>query len=200
MFSPAFYLSPWLYAISILIISIILTLIPLVKAMLQKVEPDKATPWFNDAIQLADQQERVIANFDRIKGTLVYWKNQAYAYSKLEDARLFWSILSSVLLPILVQVYDKSLLANIFFTTLTVWTGILVTFSYTLKAEQKYQGFRAIESDYYDISRELLDFTKKEPQELEAQVENYFKTVEKIREMARDVETGRPVSTKRILS
>lgn len=192
---------PWLYATIVLIIGVMITLVPLCRRFFKKVQLEDVRPWFEESDGLGNQRERVASHFERMRGTLVYWKNKAAAYRALENARIFWSILSSVTLPVLVQVYDSSaVFANVFFTGLTVWTGGLVTYAYTVKAEQKYQGFRSIESDYYDESRELLDFAQKEPAELEDRVEIYFRTVAKIREMARDVETGRPASARRLMT
>jgi hypothetical protein len=191
---------PWFWATVALVFAILFTVIPLLRKFTEKIELSAVQPWFHESDDLGDQKERVINNFERIRGSLVYWKKKAAAFNALDDARVFWSIISSVTLPVLVQVYDSSqLFANVFFTSLTVWTGGLVTYAYTVKAEQKYQGFRAIESDYYDASRDLLDFAKDSPDNLNERVDHYIRTVAKIREMARDVETGRPASAKRIM-
>jgi len=192
---------PWFYATIALAFAILSTIAPVVRKFLKKVELDASAPWFEDAIDLGEEKDRVEENFQRIHGSLVYWKNNAAAFNSLDDARVFWSIVSSVTLPVLVQIYDSSeVFANVFFTSLTVWTGALVTYAYTVKAEQKYQGFRAIESDYYDLSRELLDFARNEPDNLKKRVDQYIHMVAKIRELARDVETGRPASAKRMMT
>ncbi|MBW4623711.1 MAG: hypothetical protein KME17_30665 [Cyanosarcina radialis HA8281-LM2] len=79
-------------------------------------------------------------------------------------------------------------------TLLTTWTGLIVTSAYTFKAEQKYQGFRQQETDYYHITRALLDFPNRDPDLLREQVDEYIRQVENIRRFAWGIETGSPPS------
>ena len=187
----------WQIGLIILITGIILTIIPIVLAFMKKVKLDKPKSWFNEANHFGNLKERLIANENRIQGTLIYWKNQAAAHQKLHNSNIFWGIISAVSLPVLIQYYeDTNIWSHAFMTILTFWTGILFSVSHTFKSEEKYQGFRATESEYYDITRELLDTPIKEENKLEKLVNEYFEVVEKIRKIARKVETESPPSVR----
>lgn len=188
-------LNPWFLGTVILILGITITTVPIVNAFLKKVDLHNSGSWFDNAVGLGTEQDRLKEHFGRIRGTLVYWKNQAAAYQKLDAARVSWSLISGVSLPVLIQFYNSSDRWSIgFMTLLTTWTGLVVTLAYTLKAEQKYQGFRQQESDYYDVSRNLLDFPNPDSILLKKQVDEYIEKVAHIRKVARQVETGSPPS------
>ncbi len=185
----------WAAGISLLIICIVGTAIPIAHAILNKVDINAAPIWIENTVNLGEQHDRVKEHYGRIKGTLIYWKNEAAAYHRLDTARVIWSLVSAVALPVLIQYYDqKDILANAFLTILTTWTGLIVSLAYTLKAEQRYQGMRQQESDFYDIARNLLDSTSPDDPQLKEKVDNYIKKVEVIRRTARKVETAAPPS------
>lgn len=187
----------WKYGLVALLIAIVVTTIPIVLAFMKKVKLDKPKYWFDEADFFGDQKERLKATEGRIQGTLVYWKNQAAAYRLLHNANIFWGLIAAVSLPILVQFYDKTEFWSLaFMTVLTFWTGLIFAIAHTLKSESKYQGFRATESDFYDLTRELLDTPERDPEELKKLVNDYILTVEKVRKVARRIETGIPPSVK----
>lgn len=192
-----FGINIWQMAFYLLLIGIALTVIPIVFAFQKRIKLDKPNYWFKEADFLGDQKERLIVNESRIHGTLLYWKNQAAAHKKLHDANIFWGLIASVSLPVLVQFYDKNdIWATTFMTVMTFWTGLIFAIDFTFKSESKYQGFRASESDYYDITRVLLDTPERDKEKIEKLVNEYIETVEKIRKMARRIETGIPPSVK----
>ncbi len=164
---------------------------------MKRVKLDKPKSWFEEADNFGSLKDRLIANEDRIKGTLIFWKNKATAHKLLHDSNIFWGLISAVSLPVLIQYYDvNNIWSHAFMTILTFWTGLLFAISHTLKSEEKYQGFRATESEYYDATRQLLDTSVKDEQELEVMVNGYFDIVEKIRKIARKVETESPPSAR----
>ena len=186
--------NPWFYASVLLFILILFNIYILINALLKKVNLDKSGKWFDSAEYLGKQQKRLQENHARIEGTLIYWKNKAKAYEILNNSRILWSLVSSGLVPVLLQVFDKAdLFATIFMVSFTTWTGFIIIVSYSRKSEEKYKGFRQVESAYYDISRHILDFPEKDEGKLEKQVDIYLFQVEKIRDVARKiVETGSP--------
>ena len=187
----------WKYGLVALLIAIVLTIIPIVLAFMKKVKLDKPKYWFDEADFFGDQKERLKATEGRIQGTLVYWKNQAEAYRLLHTANIFWGLIAAVSLPILVQFYDKTEFWSLaFMTGLTFWTGLIFAIAHTLKSESKYQGFRATESDFYDLTRELLDTPERDSEALKKLVNDYILTVEKVRKVARRIETGIPPSVR----
>ena len=187
----------WQVGFFVLVLGIIITIIPILIAFQKKIKLDKPSKWFNEANYLGDLKDRLIANESRIQGTLLYWKNKAAAHRMLHNANIFWGLIAAVSLPVLIQYYNtEDIWSHTFMTVLTFWTGLVFAFSHTLKSEEKYQGFRATESEYYDITRELLDTPERDSKELEVLVNEYIVTVEKIRKVARRVETGSPPSAR----
>lgn len=187
----------WQLGLFALIAGIVLTIIPLIFAFRKRIKLDKPKFWFKEANFFGDQKERLIATEGRIQGTLVYWKNNAAAQRMLYTANIFWGLIAAVSLPVLIQFYEKSDNWSLsFMTVLTFWTGLIFAISHTLKSESKYQGFRATESDFYDITRELLDTPERDKAKLRLLVNEYIETVEKIRKVARRIETGIPPSAR----
>jgi hypothetical protein len=69
----------------------------------------------------------------------------------------------------------RNLWANVFMTSLTTWTGFIVSLAQILKSEEMYRGFRQCESDYYDQARELLDFPADTLEAQEQQVSKFIR-------------------------
>lgn len=188
-------INPWFYSCIILFVGIMITIIPIIIAFLKKVELNKSPEWFKEANVFGSQQQRLIAHEKRMEGTLVYWKNKAAAHYRIHMARVLWSLISAVALPVLIQIYNKTnLWSVVFMTGLTTWTGFIVSLAQILKSEEMFRGFRQCESDYYDLARTLLDFPRKSQLEMEEQVDKFIKTVENVRVVGRKVETGSPPS------
>lgn len=185
----------WATALAVLATLVLGTVVPVAQALLHQVKLDKAPVWMEESGLLGKEKERVEAHYSRLKGTLVYWKNEAAAHQRLHMARVVWSLLSAVLMPVLIQYYDATdKWANAFLTSLTTWTGIIVALAYTLKSEHRYQGIRQQESDYYDLARDFLDSLKPGDPDLVTKVDTYFEATKAIRRTARKVETGAPPS------
>lgn len=185
----------WQAGVAVLVISIGSTLAPILFSFLNFAQLNDPGDWFNTASQLGNEQARVEAHYSRIRGTLRFWKNKAAAYHRLHLARVYWSLLSAVALPVLIQHFDRANKWSVLFMTiLTTWTGLVVAISYTFKSEEKYQGLRQQESDFYDVSRKLLDTVVPGDPDLTDKVNKYIETVSSIRRTARRVETGSPPS------
>lgn len=195
LYGIAWYSGAWQAACAGLALGMVCTIVPISHAFLKRVQLNEVGPWFHNAKQFGDQQQRLVDHFTRIRGTLVFWKNKAAAHHRLDMARVIWSLISAVGLPVLIQFFDPLNPWSVgFLTGLTTWTGFIVALAYTMKSEQTYQGLRQQESDYYDISRNLLDFTKADAKDLEKTIVVYFRTVEPIRQTGRNVETSSPRS------
>jgi hypothetical protein len=146
----------WQAGVTVLAISIVITIVPIVLSFLGFAELNDPGEWFDSADQLGGQKQRVMAQYTRIKGTLRFWKNKAAAHHRLHLARVIWSLISGVSLPVLVQRYDKAdVWSTLFMTMLTSWTGFIVALAYTFKSEEKYQGFRQHIGKYLSSLRKL---------------------------------------------
>jgi hypothetical protein len=187
----------WKFAFIFLTIGAVITLIPIALAFFRRVKLHETPKWFGEADALGDQQQRMIDHEIRMEGTLLYWKNKACTHHRIHNARIFWSLLSAVSLPALIQFFDQqNTWAVAFMTGLTTWTGFVVALAYALKSEQIYQGFRQCESDYYDMARELLDWPEKDPEKLKESVDTFIYEAEIIRKKCRKIETGSPPSSR----
>ena len=184
----------WQCLFYIVCVGAIGTLVPIVLAFLKNVKLEKPKYWFENATAFEEQQQRLIEHEKRIKGTLVYWKNKAAAHNRLNLAKVIWSLVSAVVLPVVVQLYDQSDWAQAFLTALTVFTGLVVALAHSLKSEEMHRGFRECESDYYDVARTVLDNPGNTPDSRKKQVDDFFLVVERIRKAGRKVETNRPPS------
>ena len=188
----------WIFAWVVLLLALVSTIVPILQAVFKTVRLEKPSAWFDNANQFADDKQRLVDHEARITGTLSFWKNQATRHGRINTARILWSLCAAVTLPLLIQLYDKSQVwANVFLTTLTLWTGFIVSLAHTLKSEEKFRGYRQCESDYYDVSRALLDNPAGTPEERKQQVTGYLSTVANIRAFGRDVETNTPPSALR---
>ncbi|GAB2672430.1 hypothetical protein [Nocardia goodfellowii] len=185
----------WQAGVAVLTVGTVATAAPIVFSFLNFGELNDPGEWFSSASQLGTEQSRVLEHYSRIHGTLRFWKNRAAAYHRLHLARVFWSLLSAVLLPVLIQRFEHADgWSVLFMTAFTTWTGLVVGIAYTFKAEEKYQGLRQQESDFYDVCRRLLDTTSATDQNLKQKVDDYIEVVSLIRRTARRVETGSPPS------
>lgn len=175
--------------------SIIITVIAVVKSFSEFTDLFKPGEWFDSSIALEAHQERLMAHYSRIHGTLKFWKSKAKAHHRLHASQVLWGAVSGVILPVLIQLYDKSNnWATIFMTVLTTWNALLLTLSYTLSSREQYRGYRQQESDFYDVSRLLLNTAKKDDPDLAKKVDDYISVVTSIRKVGRRVETDTPPS------
>lgn len=186
--------NPWFYAMIVLYVAIVANIIPVVLAFLKKIDLNAAGKWFDDADYFEENKIRLQDSFGRIRGTLVFWKNQAAAYKMLDNSRVLWSLISSGLVPVLLQAFDRTdTYATVFMVSFTTWTGFIVILAYSRKAEERYRGFRMVESAYYDLCRHILDFPATGPNGKKEQIDLFLRQVEHLRDVGRKVvETGSP--------
>jgi hypothetical protein len=185
----------WYGGLACLAVAIVTTGVPIIWSFLGFVKLNDPGPWFEQAANLGLHAPRLEAHYKRIEGTLRFWKNKAAAHQRLHQGRVMWSIISGVSLPLLVQRFDKSAPgAILFMTVFTTWTGLISVLAYTFKSEEKYQGFRQQESDFYDEGRRLLDFADPTDPNFAETVNAYIRTIDRVRRVGRRVETGSPPS------
>ena len=180
----------WHIAIIVHVLAALITLIPTIKAMQNKIilNPggdsfDKSPLFSDDSIKLLKQ------HFSRIEGTLKFWKNKAEKYHSFHNYCIFWTISISVLIPIFIQFMDGSFSSKLFLTILSVHMAISLAFYRGFNVENNYKAFRQGESEFYDIYRRLLDNPKCFGENENEQLSKYFKVVENIRKNIRNAET-----------
>ena len=180
----------WDIAIIVYLIIMVLTLIPVIKAVLSKVELHPGGDSFNDSPHFSDSGKFLLnQHYTRIRGTLGFWKNQAEKYKRFHYYCMYWTIPVSILVPILIQAANPGDSSKLLITIMSSHTAILFAFHRGFKVERNYKSFRHGESEFYDTYRRLLDrpyeFGEVESQQIDA----YFKQVELIRKFVRNAET-----------
>lgn len=181
---------PWLIAIVVYLILIGLTFIPVVLALLKKVQLYPGGDSFDKSINFSDlAKEKLKQHYSRINGTLIFWKNKAEWHRRFHFYTLGWTIPVSILIPVITQYIDTNIASRIFLTIISSHSALLIAFHRALKIENNFKAFRHGESEFYDLYRRLLDRPKTFGETEETQLENYFKEVDFIRRSVRLAET-----------
>jgi hypothetical protein len=168
------------------------TFVPVLRALFAPVPLHNGGPGFEASRDWdSDSKERLEQNFERLRGTLGFWKQRAVIYGRLHYYSVIWSIMASVAVPVLAQAMPADdATAKWLLTLVSGHAAILITANRGLKVTQNYQAFRQGESDFYDLYRRLLD----RPASFRGQTEDermadYFEQVEAIRRAVRNAET-----------
>jgi hypothetical protein len=135
-------------------------------------------------------REAIALNFERLAGTLLFWKYEAAKYRAAHYYCLFWTIPSAVLIPILTQAVNGSSSATTLVTVISAFTAILLAFHRGLKIEENFRGFRHGESEFYDLFRRILDRPGALGKDSKRQLESYLIETETIRRFVRNAETN----------
>lgn len=185
----------WLVGTVVVIIFIVFNIFVLLRAVLRKVNLNKAKYWFKDNENLRNEKQRLEEHESRFLGTLIFWKNKAAIHNRLTMSRTYWGITSSIFIPVLIQYYENvKIYANAFMTILSTWVSIITILTFTLKSDEKYRGYRQCESDYYDLARELLDNISPKDDVFKEQVDEFILTASQIRRLGRAIETDSTIS------
>jgi len=181
-------LTSWDIVIVLYIIITLVSLIPTIIAVLQKVElnPDgngyDKSPYFSD-----ENKKRLIQHYSRIYGTLGFWKNQSEKYRRFNNYSLFYTIAISITIPVISQQIGEGN-SNLFLGIISTHIALIVGFHKGYKVEKNYQAFRLAESDFFDLRRELLDMPMNFGTNEKEQIDTFIKQVKIIRKNARKAE------------
>lgn len=178
-------LANWLYSIFA-----ILSFIPVLKAILKKIELNPGGASFNDSSHFSIRAKELLnQHYSRIQGTLIFWKNKAEWHRRFHYYTLLWTIPVSIIIPIITQYIETSFESKLFLTIISTHSALTVAFHRALKVENNFKAFRHGESEFYDLYRQLLDRPKSFGQTEEEQMGKYFKEVDFIRRTVRTAET-----------
>ncbi|MFE3756794.1 hypothetical protein ACFXO9_21040 [Nocardia tengchongensis] len=174
---------------------------PVARRFLQPVELNPGGPSFDEATQFSDEAKlRLRQNFERIHGTLVFWKTRAERYRALRTYSLFWMGVSAVLVPILAQGITADHWSKWLVTVISGHSAIMLTLVRTFRVEANYQTFRDGESDFYDLYRRMLDRPESFGSTEEERLRRYFEQVEFIRKVVRSAETDNTPSLEGVVA
>lgn len=138
----------------------------------------------------AEGLEMVKDNFNRIQGSLKFWKKQAAQNKRFHFYVMLWTTIAAPLIPFLTQeIGDSSSPVRVLLTIVSVHSAIFLSFHRLLKPDKAFVSYRRAESNYYDLLRTILD----RPHLMGGgnEVNNldiYFERVNHLRENARNLE------------
>ncbi len=185
-----FGLTVWGWAVVLYLVAAISSLIPTLYAVLAEVKPYPGGPSFESSSFSEAGKLRLTHHFDRMRGTLGFWKREAARYGRFHYYSLWWTIASSSLMPFLTQAIDPGdPAAKWFLTVISAHVALVLGFHRGFKVPELHRGFRMGESDFYDTHRRLLDRPDTFGETEDVQIARYFEEVELIRKLVRNAET-----------
>src|SRR5262249_40107359 len=183
-------MSIWSWLIALYVAFAILTLVPTLTALFGKVKLNPGGASFADSNFSDEAKAKLNSHYSRMQGTLAFWKREATRNSNFHYYCLWWTIISSSLMPFLTQAVDPAYTASKWFlTTVAAHIALVLGFHRGLKVAEHFKAFRHGESEFYDTYRRLLDRPESFGKEEEQQIKNYFEEVEVIRRFVRTAET-----------
>ena len=183
-------MTPWAWVIVAYVAIAFATFIPTLLAMIAKVQLHPGGPSFEQSSFSDANKARLHQHFERMRGTLMFWKREAARNGRFHFYCLWWTIISSSLMPFLTQAVDpKDPCSKWLLTLVSAHVALTLGFHRGLKVAELFRGFRLGESDFYDTYRRLLDRPESFGQDEEAQIKKYFEDVEIVRKLVRNAET-----------
>lgn len=166
------------------------TFVPVLVALFRPVRLHPGGPSFDESPHFsAGARVRLQQHFQRLEGTLAFWKNEANKYKAFHYYCILWTIPSSVLVPILAQTSGNAPHAKGLLILVSTHTAILVALNQGLKVGQNFRAFRQGESEFYDLYRQLLDCPSAFGKSEDEQLSSYFDRAAQIRKYVRNAET-----------
>ncbi len=184
----------WFIIMAVYLLAVLLSLVPTIRAYLKpipkvklvmdetQIKSNKLTP---------DELEQVQRNFSQMAGALRYWNKQVRQAKFFHYYALIWTTVGTILVPLLLPYVGNSPFAQLLITLISLHTALLLAFHRLLKPDRTFQGFRQIESGYYDLIRDMLDrpYLVEDPEKKMPRIDNYIEKVKRFRLDARRMET-----------
>ena len=183
-------MSLWSWLIVSYLALAFVTLIPTLRALFGKVKLNPGGASFDESNFSIEAKARLNRHYSRMQGTLGFWKREATRNSHFHYYCLWWTIVSSSMMPFLTQAVDPTDMASKWFlTTVAAHIALVLGFHRGLKVAEHFKAFRHGESEFYDTYRRLLDRPDSFGKAEDEQIKNYFEEVEVIRRFVRTAET-----------
>jgi hypothetical protein len=183
-------LTVWGWIIVLYLLAAFLTLLPTLTAVFGKVKLKPGGPSFEKAQFKPATKKRLSDHYERMQGTLAFWKREAARYGRFHYYSLWWTIISSSLMPFLTQAVDpKDPASKWLLTVISAHIVLALGFHRGLKVPELFRAFRLGESGFYDTYRRLLDQPETFGPDETTQVKRYFDDVEILRKLVRNAET-----------
>ncbi len=163
---------------------------PVAKILLKKVELHPGGPSFDRSPHFSEPAKILLQqHFERIHGTLEYWKTQAAKYKAFHIYSAVWVTLATASVPFLAQAITTDPESKWLLTVIGLQAAVLLALSRAFRVENSYKAFRHGESEFYDLYRRLLDRPTLFGATEDEQLSRYFEQVEVIRRSVRTSET-----------
>ena len=183
-------MSTWAWLIGGYLALAMVTFVPTFLALIAGVKLNPGGASFDKSSFSPEGRERLALHFSRLQGTLAFWKREAVRNARFHYYCLWWTIVSSSLMPCLTQAIDGSdPVSKWFLTTVAAHVALVLGFHRGLKVAEHFKAFRHGESEYYDMYRRLLDRPHTFGDTEAVQIEAYFQETERLRRFVRTAET-----------
>jgi hypothetical protein len=168
----------------------LVTFLPTLKALLSGVQLNEGGASFKESGFSENSKLRLEQHFSRLQGTLAFWKREAVRSARFHYYCIWWTIISSSIMPFLTQAIDlKDAASKWLLTIIAAHVAVLLSFHRGLKVAERFKAFRHGESEFYDTYRRLLDSPESFGPDEDKQLQTYFEEVEAIRKFVRNAET-----------
>jgi hypothetical protein len=159
-----------------------ITFAPVAWAVAKKVDLKSARFSFTDCPNFSNEGKvKLEQHYDRLQGTLVFWKNKAEMYGRFHHYSIAWTIIGGISLPFLTQAITADPWSKWMLTIISAHVALIFVAQKGFKIEQNYKNYRLGESEYYDIRRRLMDQPDRFGENEKEQIDRYFTLVESIR-------------------
>jgi Protein of unknown function (DUF4231) len=186
-------MTAWSIAFAVYVIAALATLVPVLKASFGQVKLFPGGPGFEEASYFSPEAKQKLAqNYERMRGTLAFWKQQAAKYERLHLYCMLWIIVLSAVTPVLtlaVPQYPDDPFARWLLTGAALQIAIITGMHKFFKVEVNFKAFRQGESEFYDTYRRMLDNPRSFGSSEDEQLTQYFSAVSLIRKQVRNAET-----------
>lgn len=180
----------WAWIIVLYFALAIGTFVPTFIAMIQGVKLHPGGPSFESSSFSDINKKRLNDHFLRMQGTLAFWKREATRNGRFHYYCLWWTIISSSLMPFLSQAVDsRDDASKWLLTAISAHVALVLAFHRGLKVAELYRSFRLGESEFYDAYRRLIDRPYTFGDNEDEQIRRYIEDVEIIRKLVRNAET-----------
>jgi hypothetical protein len=182
----------WLILIAFYLLLALGSFVPTIQAFRKFETPfEPGSDFFGGSTYFSDEAKlRLQQHNDRMIDMLGFWKKQVKQYRRLHYYIVIWVLISSTLVPILTQAITDNAVSKLLLTIISVHTTVMLGLHRILKVDENIQEFRRGESQFYDLRRRLLDRPKSFGETEVEQLDNYFMTVEQLRQTMRGEELG----------
>ncbi|MDR0325687.1 MAG: DUF4231 domain-containing protein [Oscillospiraceae bacterium] len=183
-------INAWIYGIIAYSIIALGTLVPVLKALLEKPKIELVGETFGSStIFSKGAKQRLISHYSRIEKSLIDWTQKTKLYKRLHYYCLIWTIPIAILTPMLLQAIGENSYSKWFLTIMTTHAAILIALHEAFKVESNYKTYRVGGANFFDLYRRLLDYPKSLGETEEEQLYKYFSLVEDLKKNVRAQET-----------